>query len=50
VALAQFVAMFGVFFLRPAIRHCRADWHKTHKVQLEIVSVLCLISLFTQHA
>jgi amino acid transporter len=46
VVLAFLVVMFGVFFFRLHSLPERIA-HKTHKVQLEIVSVLCLISLFT---
>jgi hypothetical protein len=46
VVLACVVVLFGVFFFRLHSLPERIA-HKTHKVQLEIVSVLCLISLFT---
>jgi hypothetical protein len=46
VVLACSVVLFGVFFFRLHSLPERIA-HKTHKVQLEIVSVLCLISLFT---
>src|SRR5262249_36295832 len=44
--LAFSVFAFGVLFLR---LHSLPEHiaHKSHKVQMEIVSVLCLISLFT---
>ena len=44
--LALVVAMFGVLFLR---LHSLPDQiaHKSHKLQSEIVGVLCLIALFT---
>jgi len=44
--LAICVVAFGVFFFR---LHSLPEHiaHKSHKVQMEIVSVLCLISLFT---
>jgi hypothetical protein len=44
--LALAVLMFGVLFFR---LHSLPEQiaHKSHKVQMEIVAVLCLISLFT---
>jgi hypothetical protein len=44
--LALVVVMFGVLFLR---LHSLPDQiaHKSHKMQAEIVGVLCLIALFT---
>ena len=44
--LALVVVMFGVLFLR---LHSLPDQiaHKSHKLQSEIVGVLCLIALFT---
>jgi len=44
--LALTVVLFGVFFLR---LHSLPDQiaHKSHKLQAEIVGVLCLIALFT---
>ena len=44
--LALTVMLFGVFFLR---LHSLPDQiaHKSHKLQAEIVGVLCLIALFT---
>ena len=44
--LAFSVVAFGVLFLR---LHSLPEHiaHKSHKVQMEVVSVLCLISLFT---
>ena len=44
--LALIVVMFGVLFLR---LHSLPDQiaHKSHKLQAEIVGVLCLIALFT---
>jgi hypothetical protein len=44
--LAFCVVAFGVFFFR---LHSLPEHiaHRSHKVQMEIVSVLCLISLFT---
>ena len=46
VVLALSVLAFGVLFFR---LHSLPEHiaHKSHKVQMEIVSVLCLISLFT---
>ena len=46
VFLALIVVMFGVLFLR---LHSLPDQiaHKSHKLQAEIVGVLCLIALFT---
>ena len=45
-ALLGVVLWFGVFFFRLHSLPERMA-HKTHKVQLEIVAVLCLIALFT---
>lgn len=46
IILALAVLAFGVLFLR---LHALPEQiaHKSHKVQMEIVAVLCLISLFT---
>jgi hypothetical protein len=46
VVLALSVLAFGVLFFR---LHSLPEHiaHKSHKVQMEVVSVLCLISLFT---
>ena len=46
VILVMAVLMFGILFLR---LHALPEQlaHKTQKVQLEVVSVLCLIALFT---
>jgi hypothetical protein len=46
VVLLLAILMFGILFFR---LHTLPDRiaHKTHKVQFEIVAVLCLISLFT---
>jgi NADH:ubiquinone oxidoreductase subunit 5 (subunit L)/multisubunit Na+/H+ antiporter MnhA subunit len=46
VFLAVAVLMFGVLFLRLHSLPERMA-HRTHKLQFEIVAVLCLISLFT---
>jgi hypothetical protein len=46
VILALSVLMFGVLFFRLHSLPERMA-HRTHKIQLEIVAVLCLISLFT---
>ena len=46
VFLAVAVLMFGILFLRLHSLPERMA-HRTHKLQFEIVAVLCLISLFT---
>jgi hypothetical protein len=46
VVLAIAVLMFGILFLRLHSLPERMA-HRTHKLQFEIVAVLCLISLFT---
>src|SRR6266850_1601064 len=46
VFLALSVLMFGILFLRLHSLPERMA-HRTHKLQFEIVAVLCLISLFT---
>jgi NADH:ubiquinone oxidoreductase subunit 5 (subunit L)/multisubunit Na+/H+ antiporter MnhA subunit len=46
VILAASVLMFGILFLRLHSLPERMA-HRTHKLQFEIVAVLCLISLFT---
>ena len=46
VILALSVLMFGILFFRLHSLPERMA-HRTHKLQLEIVAVLCLISLFT---
>jgi hypothetical protein len=46
VILALSVLMFGILFLRLHSLPERMA-HRTHKLQFEIVAVLCLISLFT---
>lgn len=46
VVLALSVLMFGILFLRLHSLPERMA-HRTHKLQFEIVAVLCLIALFT---
>src|SRR6266550_4443801 len=46
VTLALSVLMFGILFLRLHSLPERMA-HRTHKLQFEIVAVLCLIALFT---
>jgi hypothetical protein len=46
VVLALAVLMFGILFLRLHSLPERMA-HRTHKLQFEIVAVLCLIALFT---
>src|SRR5262249_53244879 len=46
IILALAVLMFGILFFRLHSLPERIA-HKSHKIQMEIVAVLCLISLFT---